>query len=204
MPPRSGAEAGGSQSRRPDYTSPDLAVLPSRGFVVHSVPSPQCSGHTLRTLPLYVGALPNLAGPMDIRWDIRREGRSWTADEFRSRVDLRPEKLEVFEGKLLWSHEERLALLGLLLENVGADEAVELGDPSVWVEAALCRPRSLFSDPLEREMLALFLLTCLGTVGVAWLSSAVPVPSARVAGVLLSAGVGIWAAAVVNLLLRES
>jgi len=72
---------------------------------------------------------------MDIRWDIRREGRSWTADEFRSRVDLRPEKLEAWQGKLLWSHEERLALLGLLLENVGADEAVKLGDPGVWVEA---------------------------------------------------------------------
>jgi len=46
---------------------------------------------------------------MDIRWDIRREGRSWTADEFRSRVDLRPEKLEVWKGKPLRSHEERLA-----------------------------------------------------------------------------------------------
>jgi hypothetical protein len=79
---------------------------------------------------------------MDVRWDIRREGRSWTEDEFRSRVDLRPEKLEVLEGKLLWSHEERLALLGLLLENVGADEAVKLGDPSVWTEAAAHRPRA--------------------------------------------------------------
>jgi hypothetical protein len=79
---------------------------------------------------------------MDIRWDIRREGRSWTADEFRSRVDLRPEKLEVFEGKLLWSHEERLALLGLLLENVGVDEAVKLGDPGVWVAAVAHRPRA--------------------------------------------------------------
>ena len=140
---------------------------------------------------------------MDIRWDIRREGRSWTADEFRSRVDLRPEKLEVFEGKLLWSHEERLALLGLLLENVGADEAVKLGHPSVWAAAALIRPRSLCSDPLDREMLALFLLTLLVTVGFAWLLRAVPVPSAKVAGVLLSAGVGIWASVAVNFLLRD-
>jgi len=140
---------------------------------------------------------------MDIRWDIRREGRSWTAGEFRSRVDLRPEKLEVFEGKLLWSHEERLALLGLLLENVGADEAVKLGDPSVWVAAALVRPRSFFSDPQDREMLALFLLTLLVAVGFAWLLRAVPVPSAQVAGVLLSAGVGVWAAAVGGFLLRD-
>jgi len=140
---------------------------------------------------------------MDISWDIRREGRAWTAVEFESRVELRPEKLEVWEGKLLWSHEERLALLGLLLENVGADEAVKLGDPSVWVGAALRRPRSLFADPLDREMLALFLLTCLVTVGVAWLLRAVPVPSAKVACVLLSTAVGIWTSAAVSFLLRD-
>ena len=140
---------------------------------------------------------------MDFRWDIRREGRSWTADEFRSRVDLRPEKLEVLEGKLLWSHEERLALLGLLLENVGADEAVKLGDPSVWAGAVRHRARTLFADPLDREMLGLFLLTCLVTVGFAWLLRAAPVPSAKVAGLLLSAGVGIWASAAVNFLLRD-
>jgi hypothetical protein len=140
---------------------------------------------------------------MDIRWDIRREGRSWTAGEFRGRMDLRPEKLEAHRGKLLWSHEERLALLGLLLENVGADAAVKLGDPGVWAAAALVRPRSFFSDPLDREMLALFLLTCLVTVGFGWLLRAAPVPSAQVAGVLLSAGFGIWAAAVVGFLLRD-
>jgi hypothetical protein len=72
---------------------------------------------------------------MDIQWDIRRKGRAWTGAEFRSRMDLRPEKLEAYKGKLLWSHEERLALLGLLLENVGADGVVKLGDPSVWAEA---------------------------------------------------------------------
>lgn len=36
------------------------------------------------------------------------------------------------EGKLLWSEEDRETLLGLLLENVGADRAVGLGDPDVW------------------------------------------------------------------------
>ena len=79
---------------------------------------------------------------MDVRWDIRREGRSWTEEEFEERVALRPEKLEVWEGKLLMSEEERLALLGLLLENVGADAAVRLGSRSVWVEAILGGPRS--------------------------------------------------------------
>jgi hypothetical protein len=140
---------------------------------------------------------------MDIRWDIRREGRSWNAAEFASRVALLPEKLEVWEGRLLWSHEERLALLGLLLENVGADEAVRVGDPSVWVGAARGLPRTLLSDPLDRATLGLFLLTCIVTVGFAWLLSAVPAPSAKVGCVLLSAGVGIWASAAVGLLLRD-
>jgi hypothetical protein len=140
---------------------------------------------------------------MNVRWDIRREGRSWVADEFPSRAALLPEKLEVWEGRLLWSQQERLALLGLLLENVGADEAVKLGDPSVWAAAVRRRPRSRFADPEGREMLVLFLLTCMVTVGLAWLLSAVPAPSVRVARVLLSAGLGIWASAAVGVLLRE-
>jgi hypothetical protein len=35
-------------------------------------------------------------------------------------------------GKLLWSDEDRETLLCLLLENVGADRAVQFGDPNVW------------------------------------------------------------------------
>ena len=38
----------------------------------------------------------------------------------------------MWEGKLLWDDEQRINLLGLLLENMGADEAVRLGDPAVW------------------------------------------------------------------------
>ena len=32
-------------------------------------------------------------------------------------------------------------MLGLLLENVGADAAVHLGDPEVWREAVAALPR---------------------------------------------------------------
>lgn len=39
------------------------------------------------------------------------------------------------EGKLLWGDEERVKLLGLLLENVGADRAVRLGSVKVWRDA---------------------------------------------------------------------
>jgi hypothetical protein len=67
-----------------------------------------------------------------IHWDIRNEGRSWRKGEAMDRFMLTPEKFEMAGGKLLWSDEDRETLLGLLLENVGADRAVRLGDPAVW------------------------------------------------------------------------
>jgi hypothetical protein len=70
----------------------------------------------------------------DADWDIRRKGRAW-ASEAMQRYELTPEKLEMIRGKLLWSQKERVNLLGLLLENVGADRAVRLGDPQVWRDA---------------------------------------------------------------------
>jgi hypothetical protein len=48
------------------------------------------------------------------------------------RFQLTPEKFEMVGGKLFWSDEDRETLLGLLLENVGADRAVQFGDPDVW------------------------------------------------------------------------
>ena len=67
-----------------------------------------------------------------VAWNIRRTGRRWVGNELRARVDLLPEKFEVIDGELLWSDEERLAMLGAILEQVGADQAVRLGDPAVW------------------------------------------------------------------------
>lgn len=71
----------------------------------------------------------------DPDWDIRRDGRAWSGEEARRRYALTPEGFELIEGKLFSSDEERRALLGLLLENLGADAAVRLGDPHVWLEA---------------------------------------------------------------------
>ena len=68
----------------------------------------------------------------DSDWDIRREGRAWEEDEAMQRYELTPEKMEMFEGKLLWYDEDRIKLLGLLLENVGADRAVRLGNADMW------------------------------------------------------------------------
>jgi hypothetical protein len=41
----------------------------------------------------------------------------------------------MIHGKLFWSEKDRLNMLGLLLEQVGADRAVQLGDPEVWQRA---------------------------------------------------------------------
>jgi hypothetical protein len=79
-----------------------------------------------------VGGMMNEESTMPERWDIRAEGRAWKGDEAMERWALTPEKIEMSEGRLLWDDDERLALLGLLLENVGADAAVRLGDPAVW------------------------------------------------------------------------
>ena len=74
-------------------------------------------------------------------WDIRGEGRSWRGEEAWERFQLTPEKIELIDGKILWSDEDRELLLGLLLENLGADRAVRLGDPEVWRAAVAKLPR---------------------------------------------------------------
>ncbi len=77
----------------------------------------------------------DLSDPFAVNWDIRREGRAWDKN-VRERYGRTPEKIELYQGKLFWSDEERLMMLGLLLENVGVDAAVKLGNPDVWREAA--------------------------------------------------------------------
>lgn len=71
----------------------------------------------------------------EIKWDIRRKGRAWGNDEARQKWELTPEKIEMHEGKLFWSDEERLNMLAMLLENVGIDRAVRLGNPKLWRKA---------------------------------------------------------------------
>jgi hypothetical protein len=71
----------------------------------------------------------------EVPWDIHRQGRAWTPDEWRARRELTPDKNELRRGQLYYSEEDRLNMLALLLENVGADRAVRIGDPRVWREA---------------------------------------------------------------------
>ena len=71
----------------------------------------------------------------EIAWDIRRKGRDWQGEEVWTRYHLAPEKIELMNGKIFWNDEERLRMLGLLLEQLGADAAVRLGDRQVWRDA---------------------------------------------------------------------
>lgn len=67
-------------------------------------------------------------------WDIRREGRNWAGEEFDKRIYQAPEKIE-FRGGIFIGERERLTVLAMLLENLGIDKAVRLGNPSDWKAA---------------------------------------------------------------------
>ena len=67
-------------------------------------------------------------------WDIRREGRRWTREEFDRRVNQAPEKIE-FVGGVFASERERLTVLGMLLENLGIDKAIRFGNLADWRSA---------------------------------------------------------------------
>ncbi len=66
-----------------------------------------------------------------VTWDIRRDGHACGAEAMR-RYQMTPEKAERVDGRLYGTEEDRLTMLALLLENVGADKAVRLGNESVW------------------------------------------------------------------------
>lgn len=83
-------------------------------------------------------------------FDIRREGRSWTNEEVDAKYrphETVPEKMELIDGKLFWSDEQRITMLGWMLEQVGADTAVRLGAPEVWREAVEEILRKKTDDP---------------------------------------------------------
>ena len=84
---------------------------------------------------------PQEAAVPEIQWDIRREGRAW-GEEALDRYSLAPEKIEMVRGKILGTEEDRLMMIGLLLENVGVDKVVRLGDPHVWRTAVAELPNS--------------------------------------------------------------
>lgn len=71
-----------------------------------------------------------------MEFNIQRQGRKWSRTEVEQKYYKKcPEKIELIEGKMFWSDEERLNMLALLLENVGMDAAVKLGDLALWQQA---------------------------------------------------------------------
>ncbi|MDQ3755268.1 MAG: hypothetical protein M3371_11120 [Acidobacteriota bacterium] len=78
-------------------------------------------------------------------WHIRREGQQWTGEKFENRIYQAPEKIEFVRGGIFTNERERLTVLAMLLENLGIDKAVRLGDPADW-KAAVAE----LDDPKDR------------------------------------------------------
>lgn len=73
----------------------------------------------------------------NFEWDIRNKGWSWSGKEFEDKAFyLTPRKIEMSDGKLFNNDQERMLMLAMLLENMGADAAVSIGgNRFVWQEA---------------------------------------------------------------------
>jgi hypothetical protein len=69
-----------------------------------------------------------------IDWDIRREGRLWSHEEFVERINQAPEKIEYVDG-MFASDRQQLIVLGMLLENLGIDRAIQFGRLEDWKAA---------------------------------------------------------------------
>jgi hypothetical protein len=71
--------------------------------------------------------------PLRVRhWRIGRGGQPWPHEDAIERFYLAPRKIEMCDAMLFFTEAQRLTMLALLLENVGVDQAVRLGDPDVW------------------------------------------------------------------------
>ena len=79
-------------------------------------------------------SIMNVEGFDPTEWDIHREGRVWSHEEFNRRIYQAPEKIE-FTGGIFTYEDERLTVLAMLLENLGIDKAVQLGNLSDWKAA---------------------------------------------------------------------
>src|SRR5579871_6790829 len=92
--------------------------------------------------PVYHAADSTLSRGTRMEFNIQRQGRKWNRSEIEQKYrNLCPEKIELIEGRMFWTDEQRLNMLALLLENVGMDAAVRLGDPELWKQAIDVRLR---------------------------------------------------------------
>ena len=67
-------------------------------------------------------------------WEIGRKGKQWSGEKFDRRCYQAPEKIE-FVGGIFTSDEERMVVLAMLLENLGIDKVIQLGDLADWKAA---------------------------------------------------------------------
>ena len=79
-------------------------------------------------------SITNVEGFDPSEWDIRRKGREWKGEEFDKRIYQAPEKIE-YVGGIFIDGRQRLTVLAMLLENLGIDRAVQLGNPEDWKAA---------------------------------------------------------------------
>ena len=79
-------------------------------------------------------SIMNVEGFAPTEWDIHREGRVWSHEEFNRRIYQAPEKIE-FKGGIFVYEDDRLTVLAMLLENLGIDKAVQLGNLEDWKAA---------------------------------------------------------------------
>lgn len=79
-------------------------------------------------------------------FDIRTVGRRWTAEEATVLHDELPRRLEMVNGMLCLDEEQRMLLLGALLEQVGTERAVRLGSIRSWKQAICQRAEDLAWD----------------------------------------------------------
>ena len=76
----------------------------------------------------------NVEGFDPAEWKIERDGREWKGKEFDKRIYQAPEKIE-YVGEIFINERQRLTVLAMLLENLGIDKAVQLGNPEDWKAA---------------------------------------------------------------------
>ena len=81
-----------------------------------------------------VASIVDVEGFDPTEWNIHREGRVWSHEEFERRIYQAPGKLE-FTGGIFTYEDERLTVLAMLLENLGIDKAVQLGNLDDWKSA---------------------------------------------------------------------
>ena len=79
-------------------------------------------------------SIMNVEGFDPAEWDIHREGRVWSHEEFNRRINQAPEKIE-YTGGIFTYEDERLTVPAMLLENLGIDKAVQLGNLEDWKAA---------------------------------------------------------------------